>query len=108
MWDHRYDVILQTPIGARYGTMTVVVDRNKVDGILDILKKANPFHGTINAKGTCQIKGELTTLIRTIPYDAVGRITKESLALKLNGEQESFEISGTVSAPAPLPEREKV
>lgn len=107
MWNRSYDVMMQTPIGARYGTMTVVVDHSKINGILDILKKANPFHGRIDEKGDCQIKGELTTLMRTIPYDAAGRITRESLSLKLKGERESFKLSGTASAPFPAEEKEQ-
>lgn len=107
MWNRIYDVIMRTSIGARYGTMTVIVDHNNVDGILDILKKANPFHGKINENGDCQIKGDLTTLMRTVPYDATGRITKEALLLKLKGERESFELSGTASAPFPATEKEQ-
>lgn len=106
MWNVNYDVIMQTPIGARYGTMSVTVDNSKINGMLDILKKANPFYGKINEKGDCKIKGELTTLMRTIPYDATGWITKEALALKVKGERESFEISGTASAPFPIMEKE--
>lgn len=107
MWNRSYDVIMRTPIGARHGTMSITIDHSKINGMLDILKKANPFHGNIDEKGNCQIKGELTTLIRTIPYDATGRITKEALVLKLKGEQESFEISGTACAPVPAAEKEQ-
>lgn len=106
MWNRSYDVIMQTPLGARYGTMTVVVEHSRIDGMLDILKKANPFHGKIDEKGGCQLKGELTTLMRTIAYDATGRITQETLLLKLKGERESFEMSGTASAPFPIKEKE--
>lgn len=105
MWNRSYNVIMRTPIGARYGTVSVTVDNSTISGMLDILKKANPFHGNINEKGDCRIKGELTTLMRTIPYNATGRITKEALVLKLKGERESFEITGTVSAPIPVKEQ---
>ena len=70
MWNRSYNVIMRTPIGARYGTVSVTVDNSTISGMLDILKKANPFHGNINKKGDCRIKGELTTLMRTIPYNA--------------------------------------
>lgn len=105
MWNCSYEVIMQTPIGARYGTMSVTVDNSKINGMLDILKKANPFYGKINKKGDCQIQGELTTLMRTIPYTATGRITKEKLILSLKGAQENFDISSTVSTPLPVKER---
>lgn len=107
MWNRSYDVVMQTAIGARYGTMSVTVDNGKIDGMLDILKKENPFHGKINEKGDCQIKGKLTTLMRTIPYDATGRITQEALLLKLAGKQEMFEISGTASAHFCIKEKEQ-
>jgi hypothetical protein len=107
MWKRVYDVIMRTSIGARYGTMTVTVDQSKVSGMLDILKKANSFHGKIDEKGDCQIEGELTTLMHTIHYDAAGRITKEALVLKLKGERESFELSGTATAPFPVMEKEQ-
>lgn len=107
MWNCSYDVIMQTSIGARYGTMSVTVDNSKINGILDILKKANPFHGKIIEKGDCQIQGELTTLMCTIPYDATGRITKEALVLRLKEKRETFEITGTASAPFPAEEKEQ-
>ncbi len=108
MWNGSYDVIMQTSIGLRYGTMSVTVDNRNISGMLDILKRANPFRGKINEKGECQIRGELTTLMRTIPYSATGRITKEALALRLNGERENFEITGTASAPSPTEEKEPI
>lgn len=97
MWNCLYDITMQTPIGNRYGSMNVTVNQNHVDGILTILKKATPFDGSICEDGNCRISGQLITLMRTIPYDAVGRITKSSLWLILKGEQETFEVSGSVS-----------
>lgn len=107
MWNRRYYVTMRTPIGARYGTVSVTVNNSTISGMLDILKKANPFHGNIDEKGDCRIKGELTTLMRTIPYNAAGRITKEALVLRVKGERESFEITGTTSAPFPAEEKEQ-
>ena len=107
MWNCSYHVMMQTSIGIRYGIMSVIIEHSKIEGILDILKKANPFHGKINEKGDCQIQGELTTLMRTIPYHATGRITKEAVLLKLMGEQERFEISGSASAHLPVVEKEQ-
>ena len=98
MGRHYYDVIMRTPIGARYGRISVTIENNKIDGILVILKKSNPFCGSINENGDCQIKGEVKTLLRTIPYDATGKITEENIVLKLKSEHEIFDLSGTVPA----------
>ena len=96
MWSHHYNVVMRTPIGDRYGTMAVTGESRTSHGMLCILKKANPFVGTINEKGDCRFKGELTTLTRTIPYDATGHVTEESLRLNLKGARETFSISGCV------------
>lgn len=76
MWNRKYDVIMQISIGVRYGAMLLTVDTGNVDGILDILKKANPFHGKINENGSCRINGKLTT------------------------ERESYDLSGLASGPS--------
>ena len=70
MWNRQYDITMQTPIGARYGSMAVRVEDGRVNGILTILKKAVPFEGVIHEDGNCRITGKLITLMRTIPYDA--------------------------------------
>ena len=100
MWKRKYDVTMQTPIGVRYGTMLLTVDTGNVDGILDILKKANPFHGEINENGSCRIKGILTTLMYTIPYEGEGEITRDAFFLKLTTERESYDLSGLASGPS--------
>lgn len=94
MWNRLYNVVMRTPIGAKHGTMAVTVEDGRIRGMLDILKKANPFAGTIDTAGKCRLHGELTTLMRTIPYDATGRVTEESLQLALQGAQETFELTG--------------
>lgn len=95
MWSQSYDVTMRTAVGIRYGVITVTVDGNDVEGMMCILKKTNPFSGTMDEKGGCRVEGKLTTLTRTIPYTATGRITRSGLALKLNGGIESFDVSGT-------------
>lgn len=94
MWERHYDVVMGTPIGERYGTMAVTVEGEEIHGTLRILKKANPFFGTIQQGGQCRLHGELTTLMRTIPYDAMGRVTQEALELALRAAQESFSLRG--------------
>ena len=98
MWSHQYDVTMRTPIGLRYGTMAVTVDGREVRGTLHILKRANPFAGNIDESGQCSLRGELTTLTRTIPYEATGWIARESLTLRLKGAVESFDLSGKAVA----------
>lgn len=100
MWSQNYHVIMQTSIGAKYGDMAVNVDQGRIDGILDILKKGNYFLGTIKENGECRIKGKLTTLMRTIPYEASGRVNPERLYFLIDGGQETFELTGVAVSPS--------
>lgn len=107
MWNRQYNVTMQVPIGVRYGTMAVTADDGRVDGLLTILKTV-PFHGVIREDGRCMLSGELITLMRTIPYEAVGRITENDLHLTLTGEQETFELSGSAVVPDHSAKKEEV
>lgn len=102
MWKRKYDITMMTPVGARYGTMAFTVKNCEIHGILNILKKENPFSGTMDEAGNCRIRGEITTLMQRILYDAAGQISSSALYLKLTGAQDCFEISGTA-----VPEAEK-
>lgn len=107
MGHQNYDVMMRTAIGARYGTMSVTIENSKINGILMILKKSNPFSGDIDENGDCQIKGEFKTLLRTIPYNATGRITEDNMVLHLKCEHEIFDLSGTACAHVPNAKKEK-
>lgn len=98
MWSRQYSIAMQTPIGARYGTVTVVADGERLSGCLNVLNRGNRFHGSIHSDGSCEIKGSIVTLMRTVPYTAAGRITEEALSLTLTGEQETFKVSGKAAA----------
>ena len=75
-----YDVVLETSVGKRIGTMDVNNDCDLISGVLHILKQAEPFTGKVDDAGKCRIQGNLSTLMRRIPYFAVGKITcKEGL-----------------------------
>lgn len=72
---------------------------NAVSGQLDILRHREPFEGTIDSDGNCQINGKLITLMRTINYVATGQITSDSLSLSLIDGRHVLKITGTASRP---------
>ena len=91
-----YDVILETSIGKKYGKMDVSIRDKSIKGILRILKGEEPFEGIVDASGRCQISGNLSTLMRRIPYTATG-IIKEHIDLELISEKERFQLVGKKS-----------
>ena len=88
-----YDVVLETSVGKRIGTMDVNNDCDLISGELHILKQAEPFTGKVDDAGKCRIQGNLSTLMRRIPYFAVGKIT-DQVDLELNCGKETFRLVG--------------
>jgi len=91
-----YDVILETPVGKRYGKMNVSIHDKNISGILHILKGAELFEGEIEDNGYCRIQGHLSTLMHRFPYYATG-IIKDQLELKLICDKECFRLVGEQS-----------
>ncbi|MGN0526399.1 MAG: hypothetical protein ACI4IF_03110 [Acutalibacteraceae bacterium] len=94
-----YDIHMRTPIGIRQGRMTVCCDLDKVSGYLDIFKHSEPFEGTIDSEGNCKIIGKIITLVRTISYEAIGKITPDSLTLSIIDDRHILKITGTPCRP---------
>ncbi len=90
-----YDIRMRTPIGVRLGKMTICRDADRLSGYLDILKHKEPFEGTIDCEGNCRLIGKIITLMRTIHYEAIGKITPDSLALSIADGQYVLKITGT-------------
>jgi len=89
-----YAVALQTPLGIRNGSMDIQIHGKLASGMMHILNRSEPFHGEIDDGGKCSFSGKLVTLMRTIPYRAVGRVSKDHVELSLVGDKESFHLTG--------------
>lgn len=94
-----FDVHMNTPIGVRLGHMTVLLNLDTVSGHLDILKHREPFEGTIDSDGNCKISGKIITLMRTISYEATGKITPDGLELSITDDRHILKIIGTPCRP---------
>ena len=94
MSDIVYNIVMKTPVGLRYGTMTLCMIDNRVYGVLDLLEHAEAFNGTVDSDGNCTICGCLVTLTKTISYTAVGKVSPKTIALSLQGDRNIFEITG--------------
>ena len=89
-----YDIVMQTSIGERYGTMIVEWEGEQISGFMEILGHTEAFHGEIDEDGNCRIEGRMISLTRMIPYIAVGKIIPSMLLLSLRGGRNIFEVEG--------------
>lgn len=94
MSEQKYSIVMHTPLGRKYGTMSASISGNLIDGWLDVLKHKEPFEGTIDSMGNCRITGTLITLMRKFTYTASGSLTPDDVHLQIYGERNTFELSG--------------
>ncbi|MGN1191391.1 MAG: hypothetical protein ACI4S0_01860 [Dorea sp.] len=95
MLKRKYNILMETPIGDRPGTMEVQIEYGQVNGCLNVLEHSETFEGEIDEQGNCCISGKIITLLNTIPYTATGRIETDTLELALKGKKNIFNITGT-------------
>lgn len=103
-----YHIVMKTPIGERYGTMTALWENELLDGVMEILGHTEAFHGTVDEDGNCRIEGQLISLKRIIPFMAMGQISTTMLQLSLRGDRNIFEITGVSGKQDGGNEREKI
>ncbi|MGN0314247.1 MAG: hypothetical protein ACI4EG_05600 [Fusicatenibacter sp.] len=96
MLRRKYQIQMKTPLGTRTGTMDIQIDKGKLRGHLDVLKRAELLEGNIDENGYCSISGTLVTLMSSIPYTATGQITPDSLCLSLTDGRNVFLLTGTL------------
>ncbi|MGN0504988.1 MAG: hypothetical protein ACI4FZ_00390 [Lachnospiraceae bacterium] len=94
MSNAKYNIEMKTPVGMRYGTMNFCSSENQVSGTLHLLGHSEPFNGAVDNEGNCTIRGRLITLMRTIDYIAVGKVSQKAIELSLQGERNKFTITG--------------
>lgn len=91
-----FDIRMQTPIGIKIGKMSITNEKGVLSGCLDILKKATPFSGTVFPDGSCNIRGDIVTLMKTVKYTASGVIESDSLSLEVLCGKNKFYITGNL------------
>lgn len=94
MYDNSYNILMQTPVGVKYGTMNYNVTDGIINGEMSLLNHCEPISGTIDEFGYCHITGQIVTLVRNINFKAAGRIYNGNLNLSAKGERNIFEITG--------------
>lgn len=96
MAELKYDIHMNTPLGKKPGQLTAERNGSTLNGWLDILGHQEPFEGTVDEAGNCDITGFFITLLRKVPFAATGQITDAAVHLQIKGERNVFELSGTV------------
>ena len=94
MLDGKYNVSLNTPLGAINGTITLICNGNNVQGIIETMGMKNSFNGSKIYNDKCKFTGSLNTPIGNITYNATCSISNDVLTLEASTPQGNFKITG--------------
>ena len=95
-----YDIVMETPLGRRCGTLFLKESCGVLEGAIDILQHKNTVHGVIDELGACKLWGTLLALVYTVEFCAVGVANENGLWLKLRtAENWQYQIHGVPVLP---------
>lgn len=91
----RFKIEMNTILGLKIGELAFSENGEAISGILNLLYKKNDIHGFLNENGDILFSGSITSLIRTIPFHADGKIENRKIALTVHTANNDFALSGT-------------
>lgn len=95
-----YDIVMETPMGPRYGSIRLNENQGELVGTIRILQHENAVKGQIDAAGHCRIGGTLLALMYTVTFCAIGTAGKDGLQLELStAENWHYQISSIPKVP---------
>lgn len=97
MKKYNYNVVLDTELGKRNGTMQLSIDGTEIDGVLSLLNNTEPCYGNIGSDGYCNLYGKIVTLIKEMFYEATGYISGNEIVLTLQSGKNTFLMKGIAS-----------
>lgn len=91
---HEYEVVLNTPLGKRKGTLELEIENGKINGTLILFQNQETVNGEIDKNGHCILHGSFSTLMNKFYYEAEGCIRESGLQLTLCGGKSIFQMEG--------------
>lgn len=91
----QYKIVMSVPLGKRYGTLAFTENNGAIKGTMSLFGKTEPVEGTLSNDGKVELSGIFCTLIRNIPFKAVGTVAENKISLNVQGQRSHFRINGT-------------
>ncbi len=91
----KYNIVLNTTIGNKIGTMSAKIVDDTLECVITVMKSENYFSGTIDFDGKFKIHGHLKTLTNNIDCNGEGYLDDSSITFKLNAEGRNLIVTGT-------------
>ena len=89
-----YYITLGTGMGIKRGTMAVDIANGKIEGYLTLMRHENYFTGDISRDGSITFKGEIQSLLSSVGYRAVGKLSAESVTARITTDKSVLYLNG--------------
>lgn len=98
MTERLYDIVLQSPLGAKHGQLALNRADGRLWGSCTLLGSTTPCSGTISPQGRCTLRGSFQTFMSRIEFCGEGRADEQSVTLRLSDGSNQYELTGTARA----------
>ena len=94
MVDGFYDIVSDTPLGSREGTLELESDGERLVARVVMMGMQQGAEGTVDGNGFT-LAGETRVMLRRFEYEARGRVSGDQLEATLHALDQDFAVRGT-------------
>lgn len=94
MWEKKYRIEMQAPLGIRTGTLVLKNENGCLKGTLHFLNREEKVIGILRDDGMIELKGMITTKICSYPVYLEGKSINDELELRVKNHKREIKIKG--------------
>lgn len=91
---NRYQIIMKTLMGKKYGLLILDNNKGNLSGFINILGNSNEICGEMRMDGSCRFTGEIITPMRCMKFWAEGYIEKNKVDILIHSDSYLFSVTG--------------
>lgn len=97
MSEYRYEVVMETPLGPKRGSLCLQVAGTQIRGVMTMLGRRESVCGECIGEKNCRLHGRMITRMRAVDYTAEGTFDSSHIALTVQEARNTFIVRGTAS-----------
>lgn len=94
MWEKKYCIEMQAPLGIRMGTLLLRNENGCLEGTLYFLDREEKMVGVLRDDGMIKLKGMITTAVRSFPIYLEGQLMNDEVNLIVKNYKREIHIKG--------------
>ena len=92
-----YAIEMSTPLGRRRGFLELIVWGNFLNGYMTMFTRCFPIQNGKRSENHISFQGEMKTMMKSLPYQAEGKITGNKISLVLATDSGRYQVSGVLA-----------